>query len=158
MSSTSLPHMVESASQYSPPVDRNDPDLLSSQRAVLKRLKAWHKWEQDRQRSLVDCLLRSSPAIIPRPALPSDEELLSLAQYYFPLRDDLEVTVCDYHRLGDGPCIAEPHVTTLKYLDQCTYSSQFKGIRRHPEGVEWDVCDSTSRSLLLRIKANNEDL
>ena len=132
MSSTSLPHGQRAASQYSPPGDRNDRHLLSSQRAVLKRLKAWHRWEQDKSRSLVDYLLCTSPTFIPRPALPSDEELLSLAQYYFPLRDDLEATVCDFKEVQDGFCRMEPHVSTLKYLDQCTYSSHFKRQKKSP--------------------------
>ncbi len=111
----------------SPPINRNDPQVLSSQRAVLKRLKAWHRWEQDKQRSFADYLLRTSPAIVPRPSLPTDEELLSLAQYYFPLRDDLEVTVCDFESQIEGFHPKSIHGTTLKYLDECTYLFHFEG-------------------------------
>ena len=119
MSSPSpIPKPPPPPSQYTPPTDRNDPYLLSKQRAVLKRLKAWHRWEQDRQRSLVDYLLRTSPAIVPRPAIPSDEELLGLAEYYFPLREELVVTVCDYLAAGG----ADVRVVTVGGLDQCMYA------------------------------------
>ena len=60
--------------------------------------------------------------MVPRPAIPTDEELVGLAEYYFPLRDELVVTVCDYPVVEDNriPPV-DIRVITLKDLDQCMY-------------------------------------
>ncbi|MCJ1460254.1 hypothetical protein MMC28_010633 [Mycoblastus sanguinarius] len=105
-------------SDFSHMVDPDELPTLCLQRAVLQRLKAWHQWEQDSHRSLVDTLLRTPPAFIPRPSLPTEEELLSLAEYYFPLRDDLEVTVCDFDAPTDGFCGIKRYNSRLGSLEQ----------------------------------------
>ncbi|KAL8732440.1 MAG: hypothetical protein Q9181_003960 [Wetmoreana brouardii] len=67
---------------------------LEQQRRVLDRLRAWHRWDEDRRTSpgkyLWSCI-RST-----RPTCPSDKELLALATYFFPPRAELTVTVCDF--------------------------------------------------------------
>ena len=67
---------------------------LQRQREVLDRLRLWHNWEQERQRSLKAFLL--SKIYPKRPPCPSGRELLSLAKYYFPQRASLKATVCDF--------------------------------------------------------------
>ena len=72
--------------------------ILDSQRAVLKRLKAWHQWEHDRHESLGKFLM-SKAGFPRRPICPSDDQLISLATHFFPPRWSLKVIVCDF---GDG--------------------------------------------------------
>lgn len=73
-------------------------EILNSQRAVLKRLKAWHQWEIDRYKSLGKFLV-SKAGFPKRPIRPSNDQLLSLATHFFPPRWSLKVIVCDF---GDG--------------------------------------------------------
>ena len=69
-----------------------------SQRAVLGRLKAWYQWDVDRYQSLGQFLM-SKAGFPKRLIYPSRAELLSLATYFFPRRQSLEVVVCDF---GEG--------------------------------------------------------
>lgn len=68
------------------------------QRQVLARLRAWHEWGEASRTSPKRFLLSKS-GILQRPACPDEQELLSLAFYFFPPRAQLKVIVCDY---GDG--------------------------------------------------------
>ncbi|KAL8722754.1 MAG: hypothetical protein Q9225_000815 [Loekoesia sp. 1 TL-2023] len=76
----------------------SDSAELSKHRAVLKRLRAWHDWDQARRESLLSFVL-SKLKIRRRPACPHEQELLSLALYYFPPRAELRATICDF---GNG--------------------------------------------------------
>lgn len=71
---------------------------LDSQRAVLKRLQAWHQWDIDRYKSPSKFLL-SRVGFPKRPVRPTRAQLLSLATYFFPSRGSLKVVVCDF---GEG--------------------------------------------------------
>ena len=73
-------------------------EILHSQRAVLKKLKAWHQWENERHESLGKFLM-SKAGFPRRPICPSDDQLISLATHFFPPRWSLKVIVCDF---GDG--------------------------------------------------------
>lgn len=68
---------------------------LNSQRAVLKRLKAWQQWDTDRYKSLGSFLM-SKAGFPKRPICPSDDQLFSLARHFFPPRWSLKVVVCDF--------------------------------------------------------------
>lgn len=85
-------------STYAVPSQPSWKKILNSKRAVLKRLKAWHQWEIDRYKSLGKFLI-SKAGFPKRPICPSNDELLSLATYFFPPRWSLKVVVCDF---GDG--------------------------------------------------------
>ncbi len=69
-----------------------------SQRIVLKRLKAWHQWDNDRYKSLRKFLI-SQAGFLKRPICPTPGQLFSLATYFFPPRWSLRVIVCDF---GEG--------------------------------------------------------
>ena len=66
-----------------------------SQRAVLRRLKAWYQWDIDRYQSLGQFLM-SKAGVPKRPICPSRAELLSLAAYFFSRRQSLKVVVCNF--------------------------------------------------------------
>ena len=72
---------------------------LESQRAVLRKLKAWYQWDTDRYRSLGNFLL-SKVGFPKRPICPTTTELLSLATFFFPQRHSLKVFVCDFSMDG----------------------------------------------------------
>ena len=86
-------HNATPAIPFQPPWQWNE--ILNSQRAVLKRLKAWHQWEIDRYKSLGK-LLASKAGFPKRPICPSNDQLLSLATHFFPPRWSLKVVVCDF--------------------------------------------------------------
>lgn len=88
------------STQALPPSDREIEwnALLNSQRAVLRKLKAWHKWDTDRYRSLSKFLM-SKAGFPKRPICPAPCQLFSLATYFFPPRWSLKATVCDF---GEG--------------------------------------------------------
>lgn len=69
--------------------------VLEGQRVVLARLRAWHQWEIYRRKSLLKYLL-SKPGCLRRPRCPDDADLVSLGTYFFPDRNLLKVTVCDF--------------------------------------------------------------
>ena len=71
---------------------------LEKQRAVLSQLKAWHNWDDARHESLRHFLLDLF-RLTRRPKCPQNNELLSLARYYFPVRAEQKATICDF---GDG--------------------------------------------------------
>ncbi len=71
---------------------------LEPQRAVLRKLKAWHQWDTNRYKSLGNWLM-SKAGLPKRPICPSKRELLSLSEYFFPLRRSLKIIVCD---IGEG--------------------------------------------------------
>lgn len=67
---------------------------FEAQRSVLRRLRIWHEWDENLRRSPIHYFLSF---ILPnKPSCPSDAELLSLTTYFFPLRANLKVTVCDF--------------------------------------------------------------
>ena len=88
-------------------------ETLDSQRAVLKRLKAWHQWDTDRYKSLGNFLM-SKAGFPKRPICPSDDQLVSLARHFFPPRWSLKVVVCDF---GDGRF--ERCETNLLNVEKC---------------------------------------
>lgn len=71
---------------------------LRRHRATLKRLQTWYQWDETRRSSPMEYML-SNVGIRRRPACPDEQELLSLALYYFPPRAELKAIVCDF---GDG--------------------------------------------------------
>lgn len=70
-------------------------EQLNLQRRILRRLKAWHDWDENRHKSLRNFLL-SKVGYPRRPPRPGNEELRRLAFYYFPPRSKLKVIICDY--------------------------------------------------------------
>lgn len=69
--------------------------VLEGQRVVLARLRAWHQWEVDNHKSLFKYIL-SKLGYLRRPRCPDDADLVSLGTYFFPHRNLLKVTVCDF--------------------------------------------------------------
>ncbi|KAL8788395.1 MAG: hypothetical protein Q9195_007313 [Heterodermia aff. obscurata] len=65
------------------------------QRRVLRRLKAWHDWDENCHKSLTNFLM-SKIGYPRRPSRPTHNELHQLALFYFPRRAKLKVIVCDY--------------------------------------------------------------
>ena len=68
---------------------------LESQRAVLQKLKAWHKWDTNRYRSLGIFLL-SKVGFPKRPICLTNTEFLSLATFLFPQCHSLKMVACDF--------------------------------------------------------------
>lgn len=64
------------------------------QRLVLERLRAWHRQQQDRYQSLLN-FLSQTLGFSRRMLLPHNDELLALANHYFPPMDGREVTIYD---------------------------------------------------------------
>ena len=86
---------------------------LQRQREVLKRLKAWHAWDVRRRINPFRFLLTLVGLARP-PACPSHEELRSLATFFFPPRESLKVSICDFgedHRY-------ERHVVPLASIER----------------------------------------
>lgn len=57
--------------------------------------------------------------LVPRPALPDDEQLIELAQEVFPLRMEVSVHVCDI-----GRTTSSHYVTTLGDVEACKSQDQ----------------------------------
>ena len=74
---------------------RHAEEESNRQRDTLNRLRSWHDWDQGRRTSLTRFCL-SKLRLSKRPACPNEDELISLATYYFPPRVDLKVIVCDF--------------------------------------------------------------
>ena len=105
---------------------------LSRQRATLNRLRSWHNWDQGRRTSLTQFCL-SKLRLSKRPACPNEDELTSLATYYFPLRKDLEVIVCDF---GAGRFERSEHSLTVVRDGTCnTY--KYAAIAYNPGSLEF---------------------
>ncbi len=93
---------------------------LQKHREVLEQLRAWRDWEKSRRASFRLFLLGK---IYPkRPPRPPKKELQSLAEYFFPPRPVLNVTICDF---GDGRF--ERHDTNIEKLEAC--ESRATGMR-----------------------------
>ena len=109
---------IYSEALWQPALKRLHPPSLSfeqalkSQRAVLKKLKAWHIWDTDRYKSLGQFLM-SKAGFPKRSTCPSSVELFSLATYFFPQRRSLKVVVCDF---GEG--LFERHEDDLENVEQ----------------------------------------
>lgn len=95
--------------------------------ATLEELRAWRRRAQ--RGETVDGLLKNALDFQSRARLPAQGDLLSMAKYYYPLRADVRVFVCDF---GDnrfekaevplrmiGDCMFDELVTRLQanYLD-----------------------------------------
>ncbi len=87
--------------------------MLDSQRAVLKRLKAWRQWDTDRYKSLRKFIM-SKAGLPKRPKCPTPGQLFSLATYFFTPRWSLKVIVCDF---GEGRF--ERFEVDLENVTQC---------------------------------------
>ena len=85
---------------------------LKKHREVLERLRAWHDWEKSRRASFRLFLL--SKIYPKRPPRPPKKELQSLAKYFFPPRNVLNVTICDF---GNGRF--GRHDTNIENLEAC---------------------------------------
>lgn len=84
---------------------------------VLARLRTWRDWESDRQVSLRRFLL--SRLYSKRPPCPTHQDLRDLAEYFFPLRDSIRVSICDF---GEGRF--ERYETTVGQIETCGHPSQ----------------------------------
>lgn len=106
----------------------------SRQRDTLNRLRSWHNWDQGRRISLTQfCLSKSR--LSKRPACPNEDELISLATYYFPLRQDLKVTVCDF---GAGRFERSEHSLTAVRDGTCI-TSKAAAITHNPGSLEFEI-------------------
>lgn len=90
---------------------------LQNHREVLERLRAWRDWEKSCQSSLRLFLL--SKVYPKRPPCPPKEELQSLAEYFFPPRPWLNVSICDF---DNGGC--ERHNINIEKLPSCEPRTQ----------------------------------
>lgn len=109
---------------------------LEQQWKVLHRLRMWHDWDKNRRQSpwkyIMSCIFSKRPSWL------SHTELLSLATYFFPLRAELKVVVCDFTReFGRGRC--KTSFVPLFQSDKC-----------------WSQLPSRCTSLLTRYKCGKE--
>ena len=81
------------------------------QRQTLDRLK---QWADAAIRPSIDWVLSFALKCYRRPLRPDDEELITLARHFYPLRGELRVHVCDF---GDDH--AEHFETKLAEIERC---------------------------------------
>ncbi len=67
---------------------------LGIQRKIVKKLRAWHEWDENRRRSPIKYIL--SCIYSTRTPCPSHAELLAPATSFFPPRAKLTATICDF--------------------------------------------------------------
>ena len=85
---------------------------LRKHREVLKQLRAWRDWDTSRRASFRLFLLSK---IYPnRPLCPPKKKLQALAEYFFPPRLVLNVSICDF---GNGRF--ERHDTNVEKMEAC---------------------------------------
>ncbi|KAL8663042.1 MAG: hypothetical protein Q9202_004182 [Teloschistes flavicans] len=88
---------------------------LKQKRRVLDRLRAWHRWDENRRTSPGKYLL--SYVYSKRPTCPSREELVDLATFFFPPPCNAMVTICD-HGVGRHEEMSVPLGQIEKYLTE----------------------------------------
>ena len=87
----------------------HDEEESERQCDTLNRLRSWYDWDQGRRTSLTRFCL-SKLRLSKRPLRPKQDEIISLATYYFLLRKDLSITVCDF---GAGKFESNEYSLTL---------------------------------------------
>lgn len=119
------------------------------QRLVLERLRAWHRQKQDRYKSLLNFLsqtLRFSRQML----LPHNDELLALANHYFPPMDRREVTIYELEPARERLGSWKHRCSSLLYLPQCeTIHPTFNNIFANSADFS-EVFDPKPNSVLLR--------
>ena len=79
---------------------------------TLDRLRKWERWRESRE-TVIGRLWSIFTRRVP---LPETEELVSLAKYYYPMRADVALYVCDF-----GENYFDKKKVPLGEIDSCKY-------------------------------------